>query len=315
MPKTTAATSTRIADSAKDTKISRSRKGKKKRKRMLSVYEVTQVLRANGIHTRLEFMALAASQEREGKTDLAQFIANRGSRVVNEALSIAQELDEAEMKKQARLRLTRIDILQSQLTDTCVDGCNKRWIEAALQILARNEISVTSYANALFQALDLGRGKYRNIYIYGPANTGKTFMISPLKVIYNAFVNPATGGFAWVGAEQAEVIILNDFRWTSSIIAWSDFLQMLEGDTMHLAAPKSFVQQDILFDRDSPFFATADAPLALIKGGIIDRINTNMMRVRWHYFEFWRQIPEEEQIQIKPCGRCFAELVLSHKTQ
>jgi len=84
---------------------------------------------------------------------------------------------------------------------------------------------------------------------------------------------------------------------------------------MHLAAPKSFVQQDILFDKDSPFFATADAPLALIKGGTIDRINTSMMRVRWHYFEFWRQIPEEEQIQIKPCGRCFAELVLSHKTQ
>jgi len=132
---------------------------------MLSVYEVTQVLRANGIHTRLEFMALAASQERDGKTDLAQFIANRGSRVVNEALSIAQELDEAEIK-QARLRLTRIDILQSQLTDKCVEGCNKRWIEAALQILARNEIAVTSYANALFQALDLGRGKYRNIYIW-----------------------------------------------------------------------------------------------------------------------------------------------------
>ena len=48
--------------------------------------------------------------------------------------------------------------------------------------------------------------------MYGPANTGKTFIISPLKVLYKAFINPATGTFAWVGAENAEVVILNDFR-------------------------------------------------------------------------------------------------------
>ena len=166
---------------------------------------------------------------------------------------------------------------------------------------------------AQYSALHYGRAKYRNIYIYGPANSGKTFMISPLKAIYHAFVKPATGGFAWVGAEESEVIILNDFRWSPSIIAWSDFLQMLEGDTMHLAAPKSFVQQDILFDKDSPFFATADAPLVMIKGGSIDRINTDMMRVRWHYFEFWRQIPEVEQCAMKPCARCFSELILTNK--
>ena len=51
---------------------------------------------------------------------------------------------------------------------------------------------------------------------------------------------------------------------------------MLEGDTMHLTAPKSFKQKDILFDKDSPFFATADVPLVLILWGTIDRVNANM---------------------------------------
>lgn len=290
-------------------------KNKKKRKRMLSVYQVTQIIRENKISTRMQLLAMAASQERTGNTDLAEFIANRGSRVVNEALDLAQELQDAE-EKQKRLSKSRIDILEEELKKECVKGCeNKKWLKSALQILQRNDIDVTTYCRAIFRALDKGRGKYTNIYIFGPANTAKTFMLTPLKIIYKAFVNPATGGFAWVGAETAEVIMLNDFRWHPTMIAWSDFLQMLEGDIMHLAAPKSFMQQDIVFDKDTPFFATADAPLVLIKGKTVDHVNTNMMKVRWCHFEFNRPIPEGEQEEIVPCGRCFAELVLSHKTE
>ena len=110
-----------------------------------------------------------------------------------------------------------------------------------------------SFCAAIYDALENGRGKYRNIYIYGPANTGKTFMISPLKKLYNAFSNPATGTFAWVGAENAEIVLLNDFRWHPSIIAWGDLLQLLEGDILHLPAPKNFFIKDIEFTRDSIF--------------------------------------------------------------
>ena len=47
----------------------------------------------------------------------------------------------------------------------------------------------------------------------------------------SSFRNPATGTFAWVGAEEAEIIMLNDFRWKPSIIAWADMLLLLEGDS------------------------------------------------------------------------------------
>ncbi|KAK3753753.1 hypothetical protein QZH41_005244 [Actinostola sp. cb2023] len=247
IPRTTEATATRKTAAA-----SKSKKKIRRRKKRLSVYEVTQVIRKNGIKSRLELMALASSQEREGKTDLPEFIANRGSKVVDDALKLAHEFATAE-KTQSRLRKSRIQLLEEQLNDPCAEGCNKSWQECALQLLDRNGIEASTYFNAMYQALKLGRGKYRNIYIYGPANSGKTFMLAPLKSIYIAFVNPATGSFAWVGAEQAEVILLNDFRWSASIIAWSDFLQMLEGDTMHLAAPKSFMQQDLVFEKDTIF--------------------------------------------------------------
>ena len=81
----------------------------------------------------------------------------------------------------------------------------------------------------------------------------KTFILSPLKKVYNAFCNPATGSFAWVGAEDAEVILLKDFRWNPGIIARTDFLQVLEGDIVHLLAPKNFCKQDVEFSKDKPF--------------------------------------------------------------
>lgn len=286
---------------------------KKTRKDRLSVFEVVQIIRDKSIHSRVELLALAEGQRREGKTNLAEFIANRGCKVVNEALSLAKEFDDAEATV-LRSSKTRIQILQEQLSEKCVSGCGKAWLSAAEELLCKNSIDTQYFCNEIYNALNLGRGKYRNIYIYGPSNCGKTFILSPLKVIYNAFVNPASGTFAWVGAENAEIIILNDFRWSPSIIAWADFLQMLEGDSMHLATPKNFSNKDVIFDKDTPFFATADAPIVLIKGGCIDRSNTEMMSVRWRTFQFFYQVKEEERKDLKPCGRCFAEFILTHNT-
>lgn len=55
------------------------------------------------------------------------------------------------------------------------------------------------------------------------------------------------------GAEDAKIIFLNDFRWNPAVIAWADFLQALEGDTVHLPAPKTFCKQDIELTDDTPF--------------------------------------------------------------
>ena len=55
-------------------------------------------------------MALASQQKREGKTDLAQFIANRGSKAVEEALSVGWEMENAESEL-ARSKLSRVEIV------------------------------------------------------------------------------------------------------------------------------------------------------------------------------------------------------------
>ena len=47
----------------------------------------------------------------------------------------------------------------------------------------------------------------------------------------------------------------------------------------------------------------------------IDSTNTSIMRVRWVSFHFWRQIPQKEQEDLIPCGRCFVKFILDNAAQ
>ena len=83
----------------------------------------------------------------------------------------------------------------------------------------------------------------------------KTFLIKSLCTIFNNFVNPAKGTFNWVGVEKAEIIFLNDFRWSERIIPWDDMLRLLEGNKTHVPTPKTHFAQDICWKKILLHFA------------------------------------------------------------
>ena len=147
--------------------------------------------------------------------------------------------------------------------------------------------------------------------IVGPADCGKTFILNPLNELFQTFTNPATTSYAWVGSENEEVIFLNDFKWSPEILAWKDMLLLLEGQTLHLPAPKTHFAKDVVFERDTPIFATSKEPIVFMgKRGCIDDRETEMMAARWKVFTFSDQIPQSSQKEIPCCKRCFAELVM-----
>ena len=71
-------------------------------------------------------------QEREGKRCLAEFIANRGNKAVDEALSISERhFPHAEEQCQSP-EINREYSSYKNLNDApCVDGCEGRWFVAA----------------------------------------------------------------------------------------------------------------------------------------------------------------------------------------
>ena len=216
-----------------------SKKRRKKRKR-LSAYQAAEIVLSKRLQNRTELLAFSNQQRQEGKTDLAEFIVNRGKKAVNEVIATAWEMESAQ-KTQERLSKTRIELLNDAYQQECTCNTIRDWHNCALQLLANNNIAVDNFAGCVKELLVKGRGKFRNVMLTGPANCGKTFLINPL-------TNPASTSFAWVGAEKAEVVFLNDFRWSPQIIAWHDLLLMLEGQLVHLPAPKCHFANDIVFD-------------------------------------------------------------------
>ena len=87
----------------------------------LRTFDVSQLAVSKWIKTRLELLALANVQKKEGKNDLAEFIANRGAKAVEEVLAVGWELEEAE-KKLEHSRLSRPEVLEKKLNNPCADG-------------------------------------------------------------------------------------------------------------------------------------------------------------------------------------------------
>ena len=99
----------------------------------------------------------------------------------------------------------------------------------------------------------MGRSKGNNVMFIGSANCGKTFVLNLLTEVFKCFVSPASGTFAWVGTEKADVIFLNDLRWNDKLIPWAGFLNLLKGLPIHIQAPKTHFANDILWDVKTPF--------------------------------------------------------------
>ena len=277
------------------------------RKRSFDAVDLADVIEKNKIHDKIELLNLVKKQKKEGKRDLALYVFNN----IDKSIKILSNVWEMHSSDQVLERRTtqRMELLGNALKWECVESCAGRWLSLAKETLDKNNISVRTFSGAVSEAIERGRGKDWNILLAGGVNCGKTFILKPLQKIFHTFSNTADGTFAWLGVENAEIIFLNDFRWDKKIISWKDFLLLLEGDELHFSAPKTSYAQDILFDKDTPVFATADECFKRTTTAVKDNY---MMTLRWKKFEFTYEIPEKDIVRITPCGPCFADLVINN---
>lgn len=276
----------------------------------LSNLDVSEFIAANNIKNLKQLYAIAHERKEEGNKDLASFILSRSTKSLTELLTHTWEMATAK-NDLVREQTSRIDILKAVKDGQCVENCNGLWLECAKEVLTNNRVHPIVFSAALSDLLTKGRGKFRNIMIVGPANCGKTFLLLPLQKIFKTFCNPSNDKYAWLGVESAEVIFLNDFRWSSEMISWKEFLLLLEGQPVHLPTPKNNYCTDICVSTDIPIFATGKSTIKFIgRGNKEDPKEDEMMAVRWKVFEFFHQIEEREQKDVPSCEKCFAELVL-----
>ena len=125
------------------------------------------------------------------------------------------------------------------------------------------------------------------------------------------FDNPANDKYAWFGADEAEVILLQDFRFSKEVIPWKDLLLLLEEETMKLPAPKNHFLRYVIIDTDVPLFATTNAPIVYRDPyNMEDEQETEKKNSRWKKIQVKHVFEEEQQKKLTPCSSCFAKPVL-----
>ena len=253
---------------------------------------------------------LAYQRSESGGDDLKNFILNKSAKALSDLVSTTWKIQNAETCLE-RQNKPRMQIIAEQASGVCITGCNEKWYNCAREVLQNNQVNLYYFAGAMRQALTKERQKNVNILIVGPTNCGKSFLLNPLEIIFKSFVNPATGSYTWIGLDECEVAYLNDFRWSTEIIAWADFLLLLEGQTVHPPRPKNQFATDMCIDRSNtiPFFATSKTDMEYIgKYNVRDQRECDMMSSRWMTFRFTKQIKTPELIE--PCPKCFSRLIL-----
>ena len=122
-------------------------KAKRTRKRMTS-YELAEIALAKNIKSRTELLAFARQQKLEGKTDIAEFIVNRGAKVVSEVLDTAWEMENStdDLK---RARTSRVQLLHEARQGECAEGCCGQWLACAKEVLEGNGINIQYFARCV----------------------------------------------------------------------------------------------------------------------------------------------------------------------
>jgi len=93
-------------------------------------YELSEIILAKNIKSRTELLDLAREQKQEGKIDLAEFIVNRGAKVVAEVLETTWEMENSKQQLDRQTK-ARIQLINEEKEGQCVEGCYGQWLTCA----------------------------------------------------------------------------------------------------------------------------------------------------------------------------------------
>jgi hypothetical protein len=280
--------------------------------RKLNAIDVAAYIVKNKIDTKLQLYAKSNERMAEGECDLANFMFTRTEKSLSELIMKAWTMHNAQ-KIITEMSITRMERLENALeVGTCaVADCI--WLKCALEVLELNKIDRRVFGDAVMSLMRHGRSKFRNLMLVGRSNTAKTFMLKPLTKIYKdkIFENPSMDKYGWKGIENAQVALLQDFRYSKDLIPWGNFLLLLEGEKVSLPTAKNHTADDIHItsENDIPFFATARGKIEYSRFSADYEHETQMMDSRWNVIRFRHEFPQSEQISMQPCPHCFVKLI------
>ena len=210
------------------------------------------------------------------------------------------------------LEKPRMDFLREALRAPCC--CHGRWLPAAMELFALNNINVQAWRDAVIMSLDKGRLKGNVVCHAGKeGNEGKSFLLAPLSEVFgqeNVFTSPPKSAFPLLELAKARVVVLDDWRFNEDVVSYPLQLLWFEGKPFIIARPQNLYNGHLRYAKDDPvFITTLEQDLLTLKKNILPG-DREMMLKRLRVFRFHVKV-ETPDHTIPPCKRCFATFLLN----
>lgn len=268
---------------------------------------------STGLKTADQFQVYAHDAASNGDKRFAEYCTVTGP-------SLQEHLDAAWAVHEAPRRLAatgsgRIGRLREAAQGTCV--CGGVWIPGAIKVLNNNKESAFQFGHDVHAALSLGAKRGVNMAILGPPGLGKSMLFDPLDEIYRVCGRPQRdSSFPFADVLDADVLVWQEFKWSSKVCAWEDLLSLLCGEKFGIRQPGAKPTQH---RNRAPMFYTARKPLTMFSYDPQEMSEYNQAMSERFNIRMWSEqgaLPfAERRADFPRCGCCFARFVLDCEQQ
>jgi len=280
------------------------------RETRLTPLQVYDMCTRQGVKDVESAWALAKAMEAEGDRGLLAWLFEcRDVEGFVGKIRMANESAEAKRRE----NLGRLGLLREAAQQTCTCDTPGQWLQLARETLQRNGI-LGSFQKALYESLDRGREKKTNLFLLGPTDAAKSFLLKPLTLLFRCYTQPDGGTHQLETLLGQELVYLNDFTWDEKWLGWAYLKTFMGGDHVSVARPKNR-GGNVEFTRDSPIIGTCCAPIQLfvrVHGNhfALHQAETDQMNARVTYIKMDIPVPPDAIVKCKACAKCGAVLYL-----
>ena len=205
--------------------------------------------------------------------------------------------------------------LSAATTRPC--SCNGSWPRFASYALGSNRIDVPALCKSIIHSLSEGRSPASPIVTLAgvTGGEGKSFFLKGLAAVVGSehvFWTPTHPNFPLHGLEEAKIVILDEFRFMTSVVPIATQCLWFDGSAVPIAKPQTgqAANSHITYSGRAPIFITTSQEevdsLAEVSEG-----DASMVLRRLKMFHFSERVVKPSAT-IPSCARCFACFVMSH---
>ena len=205
--------------------------------------------------------------------------------------------------------------LDAAMTRPCV--CGGSWARFAAYALGSNHIDVSALCRAVLHALKEGRSPSSPIVTLTGVSggEGKSFFLKGLAAVVGpeqVFWTPTHPNFPLHGLEEAKLVILDEFRFLTSVVPIATQCLWFDGSAVQISKPQTGhgSTSHITYSGRAPIFITTSQEevqtLAEASEG-----DASMVMRRLKIFHFVTRVGKPNTT-IPHCAKCFATFVTTH---